>query len=75
MNLTIFFTSEPEGWYTAEVIELPGCVSYWETLEEAKEMIKDAAIGYIESLKKHGRLSSIEKRESFISSLSLYETV
>jgi len=53
MNLTMFFTSEIEGWYTAEIIELPGCVSYWETLEEAKVMIKDAAIWYIESLRKH----------------------
>ena len=75
MNLTIFFTSEIEGWYTAEIIELPGCVSYWETLEEAKMMIKDAAIWYIESLKKHGEYSLIKKRESFISSLSLYETI
>ncbi|EKD66465.1 MAG: hypothetical protein ACD_49C00039G0002 [uncultured bacterium (gcode 4)] len=75
MNLTIFFTSEIEGWYTAEIIELPGCVSYWETLEEAKVMIKDAAIWYIESLKKHGEYLPIKKRESFISSLSLYETI
>jgi predicted RNase H-like HicB family nuclease len=57
MNLTILFTHEPEGGYTAEIIELPGCVSYWDTLEEAKEMAKDAAIGYIESLKKHDEFS------------------
>ncbi|MCK9272501.1 type II toxin-antitoxin system HicB family antitoxin [Candidatus Gracilibacteria bacterium] len=75
MNLTIFFTSEPEGGYTAEILELPGCVSYGETLEEAKEMIKDAAIGYITSLKKHGEYVPIIKKESFISLLSLHETI
>lgn len=55
MELTIIFTSEPEWGYTAEIIELPGCVSYGETLEEAKIMIRDAATGYVASLKKHNR--------------------
>jgi predicted RNase H-like HicB family nuclease len=32
---------------------LPGCVTHGRTLEEAKEMAKDAIIGYIESLRKH----------------------
>ena len=36
------------------VPSLPGCVSYGETLEEAKEMIQDAIKAYISSLKKHG---------------------
>ena len=32
---------------------LPGCVTHGRTLEEAKEMAKNAIIGYIESLRKH----------------------
>jgi antitoxin HicB len=32
---------------------LLGCVTYGRTLEEAKEMAKDAIAGYVESLKKH----------------------
>jgi antitoxin HicB len=47
------FRPEPEGGFTAIVPELPGCVTYGRTLEEAKEMVKDAIGGYIESLKKH----------------------
>jgi len=49
----LVFTKEPEGGYTVEVVELPGCVSYGETLEEAKENIKDAIKWYLVSLKKH----------------------
>ena len=44
---------EPEGGFTAMVPALPGCVTHGRTLEEAKEMAKDAIIGYIESLRKH----------------------
>ncbi len=33
---------------------LPGCVTYGRTLAEAREMAKDAATGYIQSLRKHG---------------------
>lgn len=47
------FRPEPEGGYTALVPSLPGCISYGETLEEAKEMIADAIEGYLVSLQKH----------------------
>jgi len=32
---------------------LPGCISEGKTRREAMKSIKDAAIGYLESLKKH----------------------
>lgn len=41
------------GWFTAEVPELPGCVSQGKTKAEALENVKDAILGYLESLKKH----------------------
>lgn len=50
----VVFRLEPEGGYTAIVPSLPGCISYGESLEEAKEMIKDAIEGYIVSMEKHG---------------------
>jgi antitoxin HicB len=50
----ILLRPEPEGGYTASVPALPGCVTYGRSVEEAKELIKDAIAGYIESLKKHG---------------------
>jgi len=69
----LIFTKEPEGGYTVEVVELPGCVSYWETLEEAKENIKDAIKWYLISLKKHNELQKSTTR--FMWSLSLNETI
>jgi len=50
MDLTAIYTKEPEGWYTVEILELPGCVSYGETLEEAETMIKEASSAYLESV-------------------------
>jgi antitoxin HicB len=49
----VMFRTEPEGGFTAMVPALLGCVTYGRTLEEAKEMAKDAIAGYVESLKKH----------------------
>jgi antitoxin HicB len=53
-HLNVVLRPEPEGGFTAQVPALPGCVTYGRTLAEAKEMAKDAASGYIESLRKHG---------------------
>ena len=55
-NYTVILRSEPEGGYTAIVPSLPGCVTYGETIEEAKNMVKDAIEGYLVSLKKHGEV-------------------
>ena len=49
----IILRPEPEGGYTALVPALPGCVTYGRTFEEAREMVKDAILGYIASLLKH----------------------
>jgi len=50
---SLVFRPEPEGGFTAIVPALPGCVTYGRTLGEAKEMVKDAIGGYVESLKEH----------------------
>jgi len=50
-NITL--RSEPEGGYTALVPTLPGCVTYGRTVDEAREMARDAISGYIASLRKH----------------------
>jgi len=46
MSMTLTFTAvfeeAPEGGYTAFVEELPGAISQGETLEEARENLKDA---------------------------------
>lgn len=44
---------DEEGMFVAECPSLPGCISQGKTREEALVNIKDAAQGYIESLRKH----------------------
>jgi len=53
LHYNLIFRPEPEGGFTVIVPSLPGCVSYGKDLEEAKNMARDAIIGYIDSLKKH----------------------
>ena len=45
---------EDDGTYFIEVEELPGCVSMGDTEEEAREMIKDAMKGWLESCLERG---------------------
>lgn len=51
---------------------LPGCISYGRNLREAKQMILDAIVGYITSLKKHGEPIPSDE-ESFISLVQVPE--
>lgn len=41
---------EEDQVYTVEFPDLPGCLTYGETLEEAQDMAKDALTGYLESM-------------------------
>jgi antitoxin HicB len=52
-HYNIMLRPEPEGGYTALVPALPGCVTYGRTLQEARQMARDAISGYIASLRKH----------------------
>ncbi len=54
LSYRILLTKEPEGGYTVTVPSLPGCITYGETIEDAKKMAKEAIELYIESLKAHG---------------------
>ena len=51
-HYNVMLRPEPEGGYTALVPAL-GCVTYGRTVDEAREMAKDAISGYIASLRKH----------------------
>jgi len=61
LNYRILLKKEPEGGYTVMVPLLPGCVTYGETIEEAKDMAKEAIELYIESLKEHGEVIPTEE--------------
>jgi antitoxin HicB len=50
----IILTEEPEGGYTVLVPSLPGCITYGDNINHAKEMAKEAIEGYLEVLKERG---------------------
>ena len=54
LQYRILLREEPEGGYTVIVPSLPGCVTYGETLDEAKKMAKEAIELYIQTLKELG---------------------
>ncbi|MBC8204546.1 type II toxin-antitoxin system HicB family antitoxin [bacterium] len=47
---TVIFEPDESGGYVVRVPALPGCTTQGDTLEEAREMVKDAIQGYIECL-------------------------
>jgi len=53
-NYTVFFEPSTEGGYVVTVPALPGLVTEGDTLEEAREMARDAIRAYLESLIKDG---------------------
>jgi len=48
MKFHIILKKEPNGWYTVIVPSLPGCVTYWETIEQAHDMAQEAIGTYLE---------------------------
>ncbi len=48
-QITFWFEPDESGGYSAAVLELPGCVSEGETLEEAYANIADALSGVLDS--------------------------
>jgi predicted RNase H-like HicB family nuclease len=48
MKFSVIVEKDESGYYVAEVPALPGCLSQGETLEEAKENIKEAISGWLE---------------------------
>mgnify|MGYP001610575417 FL=1 len=53
-SYTILYEPAEEGGYVVTCPALPGLVTEGETLEEAREMAKDAIRAYLESLRKDG---------------------
>ena len=51
---TVLFEPAEEGGYVATCPALPGLVTEGDTLNEAREMVRDAIRGYLESLHKDG---------------------
>ena len=60
---TVVFEPAEEGGFVVTVPALPGLVTEGDSLEEAREMVKDAIRGYLESLRKHGEEIPLEQGE------------
>lgn len=53
LSYRIILRPESEGGFTLTAPALPGCVTFGDTLEEAKDMANDAICAYLESQRKH----------------------
>lgn len=50
LNYPITLYPEPEGGYTVAILDLPGCLSQGDTLEEAINNITEAKAAWIETV-------------------------
>ena len=48
MKFKVLITTGEDGWYIAECLASPGCISQGKTVDEALENIKDAIQGCLE---------------------------
>ncbi len=53
-SYTVLFEPDEDGGFTVTCPALPGLVTHGGTLEEAREMAREAIEGYLESLRKDG---------------------
>jgi predicted RNase H-like HicB family nuclease len=49
LKFTVILREEQEGGYSAQVVELPGCISQGENREETIKNIREAIEGYLEA--------------------------
>lgn len=49
-------TPDPEGGYTGEIAEFPGCVTQGETIEETHANLEDAARSWLEAVVEQGQV-------------------
>jgi len=54
LNYTIIITPDETGGYVITCPALPGLVTEGDTIEDAREMARDAILGYLESLRMDG---------------------
>ena len=54
-SFTLLFEPAAEGGYVVTCPVFPGLVTEGDTLEESREMAKDAIRGYLENLQKDGQ--------------------
>ncbi len=68
---TAFFEPGEDSGWVVHVPALPGCVTEGRTLEEAREMVKDAIQGYLECLRKDGEDIPVEPPSAMTESVTV----
>jgi len=61
-RFTVLYEPAEEGGYVVTCPALPGLVAEGETLDEAREMARDAIRAYVDSLKKDGLPIPVDKK-------------
>jgi antitoxin HicB len=61
-RFTVLYEPAEEGGYTVTCPALPGLVTEGDTLDEAREMARDAIRAYVESLTKDGMPIPADKK-------------
>ncbi|SHJ10620.1 hypothetical protein SAMN05444280_11132 [Tangfeifania diversioriginum] len=72
-TFTAVFVEEPKGGYSAYVEEIPGANTQGETLDEAKENLKDALQMVLESNKILSQKSVVAGSKSYRETIDLSE--
>lgn len=63
MILTAIIEKEPDGGYSAEIAELPGCITEGDTLEELKANLREAAEGWLEVARERAKREGCQTLE------------
>jgi predicted RNase H-like HicB family nuclease len=71
LRYTAVFEPAPEGGFIVTVPALGGLTTQGETLEEARTMVKEAILGYLEALTKAGDDIPIETGPAQVESVAV----
>ena len=73
LSFTAVFVEDPQGGYSAYIEEIPGANSQGETLEEAKENLKEALQMVLETNKILSQKNVIKGTKSYRETLHISE--
>jgi predicted RNase H-like HicB family nuclease len=63
-KFTVILREEAEGGYSAQVVELPGCISQGESRDEALANIREAIEGYAEAFPEE--LNQLKRKKELV---------
>jgi predicted RNase H-like HicB family nuclease len=63
-KFTVILREETDGGYSAQIVELPGCISQGENREQALVNIREAIEGYLEAFPEE--LSQLKRRRELV---------